>query len=61
MNTNYVRPRMFRAFVTSAYWTNKDEYDGVGQQQPWTFDEYVSNNLAQLKRDFKMHKQQLLR
>jgi len=60
-HTNYVRPRLFRAFVTTRYWANRDEYDSVGQQQPYTFEQYASNNLAQLRKDYKLHKQQLLR
>ena len=60
-NTNYVRPRLFRAFVTNRYWANRDEYDAYHQQQPYTFDEYASNNLQQLRKDFKLHKRQLLR
>ena len=60
-HTNYIRPRLFRVFVANRYWANRDEYDGVGQQQPYTFEQYVSNNLAQLRKDYKLHKQQLLR
>ena len=55
------KPQLFRVFVTNRYWANRDEYDGVGQQQPYTFEQYVSNNLAQLRKDYKLHKQQLLR
>ena len=60
-HTNYVRPRLFRVFVTNRYWANRDEYDHAHQQQPYTFEQYVSNNLAQLRKDYKLHKQQLLR
>jgi hypothetical protein len=59
-HTNYVRPRLFRVFVTNRYWANRDEYDGVGQRQPHTFEQYASNNMAQLRRDFKLHKQKTL-
>ena len=47
------RPRLFRAFVTNQYYANRDEYDSVGQQQPYTFEQYVQQHLAQLKQDFK--------
>ena len=60
-HTNYVRPGLFRAFVTTRYWDNRDEYDHAHQQQPYTFEQYASNNLAQLRKDYKLHKQQLLR
>jgi hypothetical protein len=56
-HTNYVRPRLFRVFVTNRYWANRDEYDHSRQQQPYTFEQYVSDNLQDLKRDFKLHKQ----
>ena len=51
------KPQLFRAFVTSAYYANRDEYDDVGEQQPYTFEQYASNNMQQLRRDFKLHKQ----
>jgi hypothetical protein len=51
------KPQLFRAFVARAYYANRDEYDGVGQQQPYTFEQYASNNMQQLRRDFKLHKQ----
>ena len=59
-HTNYARPRLFRVFVTNRYWANRDEYDGVGQRQPHTFEQYASNNMQQLRRDFKLHKQKML-
>jgi hypothetical protein len=55
------RPRLFRAFVTNQYYTNRDEYHAVGQHQPYTFDEYVQENLTQLKRDYKQHRQSMAR
>ena len=56
-HTNYIRPRLFRVFVTNRYYANRDEYEQAHQQQPYTFEQYVSNNLQDLKRDFKLHKQ----
>ena len=50
------RKRAFRAFVTNQYYANRDEYDSVGQQQPYTFEQYVQQHLAQLKQDFKQDK-----
>ena len=51
------KPQLFRAFVTRAYYANRDEYHSAGQQQPYTFEQYTSNNMKQLRRDFKLHKQ----
>ena len=51
------KPQLFRLFVTSQYYANRDEYVSVGQQQPYTFEQYTSNNMQQLRRDFKLHKQ----
>ena len=47
------RPRRFRAFVTNQYWANRDEYDGVGQQQPYTFEQYVQQHLSLLKQEYR--------
>jgi len=52
-HTNVWKPRRFRTFVTNQYYANRDEYDSVGQQQPYTFEQYVQQHLAQLKQDFK--------
>ena len=46
----------FRSFVTIQYYANRDEYDSVGQQQPYTFEEYVSNNISDLKAKFRLTK-----
>ena len=59
-NANVHRPRLFRAFVTRAYYANRDEYDDVGEQQPYTFEQYVQQHLAQLKQDFKLDKRAML-
>ena len=53
------KPQLFRLFVTSQYYANRDEYHSAGQQQPYTFEQYTSNNMQQLRRDFKLHKQRL--
>ena len=53
-NTSW-RPRLFRTFVTNQYYANRDEYDAVGQTQPHTFEQYVHENLSQLKQDFRVH------
>jgi hypothetical protein len=47
------RPRKFRAFVTNQYYANRDEYDSVGQTQPYTFEEYVRNNINDLRLEYK--------
>ena len=50
------KPQLFILFVTSQYYANRDEYVSVGQQQPYTFEQYVQQHLAQLKQDFKQDK-----
>jgi hypothetical protein len=47
------RPRRFRAFVTNQYYANRDEYDSAGQQQPFTFAEYVQQHLSLLKQQYR--------
>lgn len=47
------RPKPFRVFVTNQYYANRDEYDAIGQQQPWSFGEYYKRNLAMLKQQYK--------
>ena len=58
-HTNYIRPRLFRVFVTNRYYANRDEYEHAHQQHPYTFEQYVSTNLQDLKRDFKLRKREL--
>ena len=53
------RPRKFRAFVTNEYYANRDEYHQVGQQQPYTFEEYVSNNINDLRKKYKKMKKEV--
>jgi hypothetical protein len=55
---NYIRPRLFRCFVTNRYYANRDEYDHAFQKQPHTFKEYVTANLPTLKEEFKKHKKE---
>ena len=50
------RARQFRAFVTNAYYANRDEYFDHGQQQPYTFEQYYAQNLRMLKQQFKQHR-----
>jgi hypothetical protein len=35
------------------YYANRDEYDAIGQAQPYTFEEYVRNNLTLLKEMYR--------
>jgi hypothetical protein len=58
-HTNRWRPRRFRAFVTNQYYANRDEYNAVGQTQPYTFAEYVSNNISDLRLKFKKLKKEV--
>ena len=52
-HSNYYRPRSFRVFCTNRYWENRDEYDGFRQVQPYSFEEFVSENLSTLKEQFR--------
>jgi hypothetical protein len=52
-NTSW-RPRKFRAFVTNQYYANRDEYDSVGQVQPYTFEQYVRQNIDLLKEKYRL-------
>ena len=55
------RPRLFRAYVTNQYYANRDEYDSVGQTQPYTFEEYVQQHMVQLRSDYKQLKRRTAR
>ena len=48
------KPQKFRAFVTNQYWENRDEYDGYGQSQPYTFKQYVRENISLLKAKYRL-------
>ena len=48
------KPRKFRAFITAQYWENRDEYHSVGQPQPYTFEDYVSQNISALKEKYRL-------
>ena len=50
------RPRQFRAFVTNAYYANRDEYFAVGQQQPYTFEQYYVQHRSMLKQQYKQQR-----
>ena len=52
-HTNRWKPARFRAFVTNQYYANRDEYVNHGQTPPYTFQEYVSNNINDLRLKFK--------
>jgi hypothetical protein len=56
-HTNTWRPRRFRTFVTNQYYSNRDEYDTVGQTQPHTFAAYVQENLRMLKSQYRQQRQ----
>ena len=53
------RPRKFRAFVTNQYYENRDEYAAAGQVQPHTFEEYISNNINDLRKKYKKMKKEV--
>jgi len=58
-HTNSWKPRRFRAFVTNQYYANRDEYFAAGQQQPYTFEQYIANNIKDLKKSFRLHKKEV--
>lgn len=58
-HTNVWRPRRFRAFVTNKYYENRDEYHSIGQEQPYTFEQYYRNNINDLRKSFKKHKKEV--
>jgi hypothetical protein len=43
----------FRAFVTGKYYENRDEYDSAGQVQPYTFNEYLEQNISLLMDEYR--------
>ena len=54
------RPRLFRTYCVNRYYANRDEYDAVGQQQPYTFEQYVQQHLSMLKQDYRSMRTQTL-
>ena len=44
----------FRAFCSNMYFENRDEYDSCGQRQPYTFREYVFENISLLKEKYRL-------
>jgi hypothetical protein len=56
MKSKPLKRAWFRAFVTNQYYANRDEYFSYGQQQPYTFEQYVSNNICDLKEQFRLTK-----
>jgi hypothetical protein len=55
-HTNRWKPSLFRAYVTNKYYENRDEYHSIGQEHPYTFEQYVSNNINDLRKSFRKHK-----
>jgi hypothetical protein len=58
-HTNRWKPSLFRAFVTNQYYANRDEYHAVGEQHPYTFEQYYRNNINDLKKSFRKHKKEV--
>lgn len=52
------KPSLFRVFCSNKYFENRDEYDRWGGTQPHTLEEFISKNLAELKRQFKLSKKE---
>ena len=44
----------FRAFCYNCYYENRDEYETVGQHQPYTFREYVFENISLIKEKYRL-------
>ena len=51
--TPSVAPKPFRSYVTQRYYDNRDEYDSVGQRQPYTLREYYHLNKRDLLNDYR--------
>ena len=51
--TGSIAPKPFRSYVTQRYYDNRDEYDSVGQTQPYTLEEYYQQNKRDLKHDYR--------
>lgn len=49
-----MKKRPFYAFCSNKYFENRDEYDRVGQTQPYTFEEYVRENFSLLKEQYRL-------
>lgn len=47
----------FRTFCYNCYYENRDEYDSFGQQQPFTFEQYVRDNIDLLKAKYRLTRQ----
>ena len=54
------RKRPFRAFVTNQYYANRDEYFAVGQQQPYTFEQYYVQHKHMLKQQFRRSRDRVM-
>jgi hypothetical protein len=46
--------------VTNEYYANRDEYDSVGQSQPYKFEEYVRQNIDLLKEKYRRDKYRIV-
>ena len=44
----------FRAFCYNCYYENRDEYDSFGQHQPFSFEQYVRENISLLKEKYRL-------
>lgn len=54
LHTRSAAVSRFRLFVQQQYWSNRDEYDAMGQRQPHTFDQYLRFNLAYLRQQWRI-------
>ena len=49
-----MKKRPFYAFCSNQYYENRDEYDSCGQQQPFSFREYLIKNISLLKAKYRL-------
>ena len=48
----------FRSFVYEMYYMNRDEYEQVGQKQPYTVEEYYLNNKSVIISEYRLTRDQ---
>ena len=49
-----MKKRPFYAFCQNKYFENRDEYESCGQVQPFTFREYLLQNISLLRQKYRL-------
>ena len=49
-----MKKRPFYAFCQNLYYENRDEYESAGQTQPFTFREYLEQNISMLRKKYRL-------